>query len=81
MMTPWLALSQSMFEVQHVMWLRTWKIMQGGSVGRREASRMLTEKVDAHVEAAFKLAAGSSGDDIMRGYTRKVRANRKRLSR
>jgi len=68
-------------EAQQVVWLRAIKIAAGGKAGEREARRMVTEKATAAGEAALSLAAGKSMESVVKGYRRKVRANRRRLSR
>lgn len=42
---------------------------------------MATEKATAAGEVGFSLAAGKSMDGVVKGYRRKVRGNRRRLSR
>ncbi|BCH22444.1 MULTISPECIES: hypothetical protein [unclassified Mesorhizobium] len=68
-------------EAQQVIWLRALHLARGGKAGEREARRMVTEKVIAATQAAGAIAAGAGGKDVVRGYRRKVRANRRRLSR
>lgn len=68
-------------EAQQVVWLRAMRIAAGGKAGEREAIRMVAEKATAAGEAALSLAAGQSMEGVVRGYRRKVRANRRRLSR
>jgi hypothetical protein len=78
---PWLDLSLAVAEAQQVIWLRGMKFAAGGAAANREAARMVTEKVEAGLEAAGRLVLGASPDEISRLYRRKVRANRRRLSR
>lgn len=68
-------------EAQQVVWLRAMRIAAGGKAGEREAIRMVAEKATAAGEAALSLAGGRSMEGLVRGYRRKVRANRRRLSR
>jgi hypothetical protein len=77
----WLAL-----EAQQVIALRVLKLSRGGAAARREAHRMVAEKVNAAGKAAGMMAAaGARGapdggaDAVMRMLRRRVRANRKRL--
>jgi hypothetical protein len=81
MLKFWLDLSMLGFEAQQVIWLRSMKIAMGGKASEREARRMLSEKVTAGGEAGFTLASGKSANSVVSGYRRKVRANRRRLSR
>jgi hypothetical protein len=68
-------------EAQQVMWLRAIKIAAGGKAGDREARRMVSEKVTAAGKAGLDLATGKSVGGVVKGYRRKVRANRRRLAR
>ena len=67
-------------EANGVIALRMMKLMRGGKRARREAERMVSEKIAAAVEASAKLIAGASGDEIVHRYRRHVAANAKRLS-
>jgi len=77
----WYDLSMLGVEAQQVIWLRSMKIAMGGRAGEREARRMVAEKVAAAGEAGFQLAAGRSMNAVVKGYRKKVHANRRRLSR
>jgi hypothetical protein len=66
-------------EANGVVALRTMKLMRGGKRARREAERMVSEKIAAAMEATASLMAGASGDDIVDRYRRHVAANAKRL--
>ena len=68
-------------EANGVIALRMMKLMRGGKRARREAERMVSEKIAAAMEASASLMAGASGDQIVHRYRRKVAANAKRLSR
>jgi hypothetical protein len=68
-------------EANGVVALRMMKLMRGGKRARREAERMVSEKIAAAVEASAKLMAGASGDEIVHRYRRHVAANAKRLGR
>ena len=68
-------------EAQQVMWLRTMRIAAGGAAGKREAVRMVSEKVSAAGEAGMKIAAGKGAAGVVGSYRKKVKANRRRLSR
>lgn len=74
-------------ESSGVIALRTTKVLFGGDSGGRETSRMLSEKVTAAMELQAAFWMGRLGDDpmeaagkIVKSYSRKVRANRRRLS-
>lgn len=71
-----------------VIWLRCARIAQGGAKAQSEAQLMVAEKVQAQVELATALATGSLGLEpcriasrTMSLYSKRVRANRSRLSR
>jgi hypothetical protein len=68
-------------ESNQVIALRMLKLMGGGRGARREANRMVSEKLKAAFEAGVSLAAGASGEDIVRRYRRRVAANAKRLGK
>jgi hypothetical protein len=75
-------------EAQSVMALRMMKLAAGGAAAASEAQLMVTEKVQAAAEVQMQLATsmltGSAHMAPKRAvahYRRKVRANRRRLSR
>ena len=78
-----LALDTSMLalETQQVIGLRLMKLTFGGPAAAREANRMVAEKVIAFGEAAAKVATGSATQSVVKGYRKKVRANRRRLTK
>jgi hypothetical protein len=77
------------FEAQSVMALRFMRLAAGGARARSEASRMITEKVTALGEAqSAAVRAAIKGDKnhraatkVLRVYKRRVRKNRRRLSK
>jgi hypothetical protein len=68
-------------EANRVIALRMVKLMRGGGSARREAKLMVSEKMRAAFEATASLMAGTSGDEIIHRYRRRVAANAKRLSK
>src|SRR6478672_12375104 len=78
-----LALDTSMLalETQQVIGLRFLKLTLGGPAASREANRMMAEKMIAFGEAAAKVATGSTAGSVVKGYRKKVRANRRRLTK
>jgi hypothetical protein len=75
-------------EASAVMGLRTLKIAQGGPGGQAEAERMVSEKVEAALDLQLRALTGglgvtpaSASARTLAHYRRKVRANRRRLSR
>jgi hypothetical protein len=92
MFNPWLDLSFKAFqlglEAQSVVTLRMMRLASGGSRGQAEASRMVSEKAVAAVEAqvaATAAALAGHKDHVIAGkalkvFTKRVRANKRRLS-
>jgi hypothetical protein len=58
------------FDANRVIGLRIARLMLGGKRSQREAKLMVTEKMAAAVEAAGKLMAGASSDDLGRSSLR-----------
>ncbi|GJE38628.1 hypothetical protein [Methylobacterium persicinum] len=81
----WLALGTEIamlgVEAQMVIGERMALMMVGGPKARREARRMVAEKVLAAGQAAATLAAGGTPRKVVRGYRRKVQANHRRLTK
>jgi hypothetical protein len=90
---PWLALASQAallgFEAQRVVALRMMRLATGGGHGQAEARRMVTEKFAAAAEAQAAAVAGAvegrsaqrTGKKVLNVYKKRVRANRRRLSR
>jgi hypothetical protein len=68
------------FESGNVIGLRMMKIMSGGKGSRDETNLMVTEKVQAMLEASASLLAGATASSIVDRYREHVAANAKRLS-
>jgi hypothetical protein len=85
MFATWMKLvldtSMLALETQQVVALRVLKLTLGGSAASREANRMVAEKMIAFGEAAAKVTTGSTAGSVVRGYRKKVRANRRRLTK
>lgn len=93
MLNPWLALTfKAMrlgFEAQNVIALRMMRLSAGGAHGQSEARRMVSEKIAAGVEAQATAISGMItghkdtvvADQILRDLQKRVRANKRRLSR
>jgi hypothetical protein len=85
----WKSWARLGFEAQHVMALRLARLAMGGAPATREASRMVSEKAAAGLNAQFAAAlsmVSGRGFDHAAGqalgvYKRAVRRNRRRLSR
>lgn len=78
MLHSWMMLA---IEANQVIGLRMWQLMAGGKRARREAELMVSEKIDEGFRAGASLAAGASGEDIVRRFRRRVAANAKRLGK
>jgi hypothetical protein len=78
-----LALDSSLLvlESQQVIGLRLLKLTLGGNAAKREANRMVAEKATAFGEAATKVVTGGTTRSVVKGYRKKVRANRRRLTK
>ena len=90
--TSWLSLSADAWglalEASTVMGLRAMKIAAGGQAAHDEAHRMVQEKIEAGMELHTRAMSGDLGPNpadaaskTLAHYRRKVRANRRRLTR
>ena len=77
MIIPWMHLAM---ESSEVITLRTIKLMSGDEAAAREVRLMISEKVDAALEATAGLVGGVTGNELIEGYRQKVAANARRLS-
>ncbi|HTW51190.1 MAG TPA: hypothetical protein VME45_04755 [Stellaceae bacterium] len=89
---PWLRLGFNAWalglEASSVIALRTLKILSGGAAGNAEARRMIDEKIKAGIDLQSAALTGGLGQTphgtaakIVAHYRRKVRANRRRLTK
>lgn len=89
---PWLGIGLDMWSLgmdsASVIGLRAMKIAQGGSAAGKEAELMVTEKMATAFDVQLQWMTGGFGLNpatatrkAVGEYARKVRANRKRLSR
>ena len=76
------------FEAGSVVTLRSLKLAAGGAAAEAEAARMVAEKVEAALALQAKAVSGGLGASpagaaarTLAHYRRKVRANRRRLSK
>ena len=81
MFPSFLNLMMLTLEAQQVIWLRTMRLALGGARAETEAALMVSEKLAANGAAAVQMMTGASGDAVVRGYRKKVRANIRRLSK
>jgi hypothetical protein len=68
-------------EAQQVIWLRCLKLAAGGAAARTEARRMSAEKLVVATQAVGGMMAGETAAHVVRRYRKRVRANRRRLSK
>lgn len=68
-------------ESQQVILLRTMRLAAGGARAKREARRMIQEKIAAAGLESGRMALGATSDSVVKRYRKKVRANARRLSR
>ena len=89
---PWLRIAMDAWslslEASSVIGLRTLKIAAGGAAGQAETRLMVAEKIDAGLDLHTKAMTGALGFDAttaasktLSHYRRKVRANRRRLTK
>lgn len=93
MFNPWLGVAYDaarlLFEAQWVVSARMSRIAAGGAVAETEVQRMVTEKtaafMEAQIAAASVIAGGrkapAAAKRALRVYRKRVRGNRRRLSR
>ncbi|TWB40453.1 hypothetical protein [Nitrospirillum pindoramense] len=75
-------------EALQVITLRTLKLAAGGAAAQTEAQRMVNEKIAAGLDLQMRALTGGLGvtadgatAKVLAHYRRKVRANRRRLSK
>jgi hypothetical protein len=89
---PWIGIGFDAWrlglEASTVIGLRTLRIAQGGARGRAEAELMVQEKIEAGLALQAKAFSGALGATpasasarTLAHYRRKVRANRRRLTK
>jgi hypothetical protein len=92
-LNAWFALSSEAallgLEAQHVIALRLMRLAAGGALAESEAGRMIAEKAEAlgEAQAAAAIAAMKGGNSnqvakkALGVYKKKIRGNRRRLSK
>jgi hypothetical protein len=79
MLNSWFGLTLLAFEASSVVHLRMSKFAFGGEGALDEAYLMVTEKMDAAMEAFGSILTGSSSKDVIERYRELVAANAERL--
>jgi hypothetical protein len=77
---PWFASAMLAYESLEVIRLRLAKLAIGGDDADHEARLMVSEKIDALLEAGASALAGATPASIVDRYREHVAANSKRLS-
>ncbi|MBR1251321.1 hypothetical protein JQ609_30930 [Bradyrhizobium sp. AUGA SZCCT0169] len=67
-------------EAQNVIDMRLWKIATGGVHAAKETQLMVSEKIDAAVEASAMLMGGKTTGEVIDFYRKQVAANATRLT-
>lgn len=81
MLKAWWNIGMLVAEAQQVMWLRFMRLTTGGAAASAEARRMVSEKVAIAAPVAAGILMGNSPNKVVKRYRKKVRSNRRRLSR
>jgi len=79
-MFPWFSAMMLGLESAHVAGLRMMKLASGGAGAGHEALLMVTEKMEAAVEAATTILHGENPSVVVDRYREHVAANASRLS-
>ncbi|HZP19038.1 MAG TPA: hypothetical protein VFB16_02420 [Bauldia sp.] len=77
-LAPWQHAALLAFEAPQAMWLRCVRLATGGPRARREAERMVREKVLTGADIALAMTVGDAAS--LQRVRRKVTANVRRLS-
>lgn len=80
MLFPWYSATMLAIEANGVMVLRLLRLSEGGKEAWSEAELMVSEKVDALIEAGGSLCGGGSPSMVIGRYREHVAANAKRLT-
>jgi hypothetical protein len=81
MFIPFYSTAMLALESCDVVNLRLAKLMSGGREAQDEAHLMVSEKINAMLEATASVAAGGTASSVVNRYREHVAANAKRLSR
>ena len=80
MLNPVYSFMMLAFEAQKVIELRLVRLAWGGSEAQAELSSMVSEKIDASIDAAGTMMSGGTPDTVIARYREHVAANTKRLT-
>ena len=68
-------------DAYQVIWLQSLSVAGGGSKAKREAKFIVEEKITTAQEETMKLIMGGSPNAMVKNYRRKLKANKRRLSK
>ena len=80
MFGPWFTVTLLALESSEVIGLRVAKLAGGGADAQREAHLMVSEKIDAIVDAGVRLLCGATAATVINRFREHVAANAERLS-
>lgn len=80
MLFPWYEATMLAIESNRVIALRLLRIAVGGQDARTEGELMISEKVDAFIEAGGSLHRGATAAAVIGRYREHVAANARRLA-
>jgi hypothetical protein len=81
MFRAWSNLAMLALESQQVVALRLMKLAAGGPAAAAEMNLMTFEKVEALVHESGQILLGATHDSVVKRYRKRVRSNRRRLSK
>jgi hypothetical protein len=77
---PWFTVALLALESSEVSGLRVARLAGGGVDAQHEAHLMVSEKIDAVVEAGVRLLCGATAANVINRFREHVAANAERLS-
>lgn len=80
MFNPWYEATMLAIELNSVIYLRLMKLAQGGTEAQHEVEQMVSEKVNAVVEAMGTMMCGGTPATVLGRYREHVAANAERLA-
>lgn len=80
MFGPWFTVTLLALESSEVIGLRVAKFAGGGVDAQHEAHLMVSEKIDAVVEAGARFLCGATADNVINRFRQQVAANAERLA-
>ncbi|HEX3942460.1 MAG TPA: hypothetical protein VHW69_00085 [Rhizomicrobium sp.] len=81
MFMAWANLAMLALESQQVVALRLMKLGAGGPAATTEMNRMTFEKLEALAHESGRVLLGATHASVVKRYRKRVRSNRRRLSK